>query len=787
MKKITVPLLVGVIFLACNSGVPSRDLNQNGKIDIYEDNSALVEDRVADALSRMSLEDKVALVVGKGFSWGEQPVGVVQDKVPGAAGNTQPIDVLGIPSIVLADGPAGLRIQPVREGDDHTYYCTAFPIETLLSSSWDTELVESIGVAMGNEVKEYGVDVLLAPALNIHRNPLTGRNFEYYSEDPVLAGKMTAAMVNGVESVGVGTSIKHYSANNQETNRMLVNTIVSERAMREIYLKGFEIAVKESQPWTVMSAYNQVNDSPASQSHDLLTKILRDDWGFEGIVMTDWFAGNNATEQMYAGNDLLMPGTPDQSEAIITAVQNGELSEADLDRNAGRILELIFKSPTFFDYPYSDAPDLQAHAEVARKAAAEGMVLLENDGTLPLTSSVKTIAAFGNTSYNFIAGGTGSGDVNEAYTVSLVEGMANAGYAIDTELQDVYNAFVEEEKAKIPPPENPFFLPPPVPEMSVLKTLAEEHAEKSDLAFITIGRNSGEFADRNLEGDFNLSQTEQDMITTVTEAFQAEGKKVVAILNIGNVIEMESWKDKVDAILLAWQGGQEGGNAVADILTGAVNPSGKLPTTFPVTYDDVPSSDNFPGETLSDEQVMGSMGFPLGFPSEVIYEEGIYVGYRYYDTFEVPAAYEFGYGLSYTDFELSDIKVSDDEFDGSVTVSVKVTNTGSIAGKEVVQLYLTAPESNLDKPVKELKAFDKTGLLKPGASETIKLTITADKLASYDTVRTAWVADAGTYTAHLGNSSQNVPLSVTFSLATEWVEGTSKALAPSRSIDELNK
>ena len=787
MKKYSLVIIVGVLFWSCESKVPSRDLNQNGKIDIYEDNSAPVEERVEDALSRLSLEEKASLVVGKGFSWGGAAVGVVEDKVPGAAGNTNQIDVLGIPSIVLADGPAGLRIQPVREGDDQTYYSTAFPIETLLSSSWNTDLVHTIGVAMGNEVKEYGVDVLLAPALNIHRNPLTGRNFEYYSEDPVLAGTMTAAMVNGVESVGVGTSIKHFAANNQETNRMLVNTIVSERALREIYLKGFEIAVKEAQPWTVMSAYNQINDYPASQNHDLLTKVLRDDWGFEGIVMTDWFAGDDPIAQMKAGNDLLMPGQDGKIEAIVEAVENGQLSEADLDRNAGRILELIFKSPTFFDYQYSDAPDLQAHAEVARKAAAEGMILLENDGTLPLASTVSTIAAFGNTSYDFISGGTGSGDVNEAYTVSLVEGLESAGYNIDSDLQSIYTTYVEDEKEKMPPPPNPFFLPPPVPEMAVSAELAKEHAKKADLAFITIGRNSGEFADRNLEGDFYLSDTEQEMIETVSDAFHAEGKKVVAILNIGNVIEMESWKDKVDAVLLAWQGGQEGGNAVADILKGAVNPSGKLPTTFPVVYDDVPSSENFPGETLSDEETSGSFGMSMGFESEVIYEEGIFVGYRYFDTFDVPTAYEFGYGLSYTTFELSQIGLSETEFDESLTVSLKVTNTGEVAGKEVVQLYLSAPESDLSKPEKELKAFAKTGLLQPGSSETIKLTLSVDELASFNTGRTAWVADAGTYTVHVGNSSQYLPLIATFSLANELVQKTSKALTPSREIEELQK
>ncbi len=786
MKHLTLTVLVGVLLFGCESGIPSRDLNQNGKIDIYEDNSLPVDQRVQDALSRMTLEEKAALVVGKGFSFGA-PVGVTKDKVPGAAGNTHPIESLGLPSMVLADGPAGLRISPTREGDENTYYCTAFPIETLLSSSWDTELVKRVGVAMGNEVKEYGVDILLAPALNIHRNPRAGRNFEYYSEDPLLAGKMTAAMVNGVESVGVGTSIKHFAANNQETNRMVINTVVGERALREIYLRGFEIAVREAQPWTVMSAYNQVNDQYASENHDLLTKVLRDDWGFEGLVMTDWFAGKNVAQQMYAGNDLLMPGGNQQVEAIIKAVNDGDLSEEILDLNAGRILAILFRSPVFFDYKYSDTPDLKAHADIARKAAAEGMILLKNENqTLPLQSASKTIAAFGNTSYKFIAGGSGSGDVNEAYTISLVQGLEGAGYAIDEDLRSVYETYMVEEEANQPEPENMFMLKPPVPEMKVSRALARDNAKIADIAFITIGRNSGEFADRPIEGDFYLTKTELDMIDTVSEAFHAEGKKVVVIMNIGNVVETASWRDKVDAILLAWQGGQEGGNAVADIIKGEVNPSGKLPTTFPVKYEDIASSKNFPGVELSDKQVMSSAGFPMGVESEVVYEEGIYVGYRYFQSFDVPVAYEFGYGLSYSDFEISDLKLSETKFMDDITISVKVTNTGETPGKEVVQLYLSAPDGSVNKPASELKGFTKTKVLQPGASEVVKIKLTADKLASFDSSTSAWIADAGTYTVKVGNSSSNIMETGEFDLASKLVvEKTSRALVPSRSINEL--
>lgn len=775
-------------FVSCADSEQSIDLNDNGSIEPFEDVSLSIEERVDDIIPRLSLEDKAKLVVGRGFNFPGAGGPQIEEKVPGAAGTTHAVDSLGIPSITLADGPAGLRISPTREGDStKTYYGTAFPIATLIASTWDTDLAHDVGNVMGTEVKEYGVDILLAPALNIHRNPLTGRNFEYYSEDPLLAGKMTAAVVNGVESNGVGTSIKHYAANNQETNRMMVNTIVSERALREIYLKGFEIAVKESQPWTVMSAYNKVNDTYASQNEDLLTTILRDDWGFEGLVMTDWFAGNDPVAQMEAGNDLIMPGSEEQVTAIIEAVENGELSEDILDRNAARVLGAVFKSPTIKGYEYSDDPDLEAHAEVVRQAATEGMILLKNEmDALPVDDTSMEIAAFGNTSYDFISGGTGSGDVNEAYTVSLVQGLESAGYQLNQTVKDDYDAYLAEEKAN-QPPRRSFFEPEPViPEMGLDDSELDEAAATSDVAFITIGRNSGEGADRELEGDFYLTDAEQELIDRVSEAFHAQDKKVIAILNIGNVIETVSWRDDVDAILLAWQGGQEAGNAVADVVSGNVNPSGKLATTFSVVYEDVPSSNNFPGEELSDEEVPLMGGFSRGTPSEVIYEEGIYVGYRYFNTFDVKPAYEFGYGLSYTDFEYGPVNLSSEEFGEELTVTVEVTNTGDVAGKEVVQLYLTAPQGNMDKPALELKAFAKTDLLEPGESEEMEFVITPDLLTSYDSEQSAWVADAGEYEVKIGASSKDIRQTGSFTLGEERVvETTTDALVPSREIDEM--
>ncbi len=690
-----------------------RDLNGNGAMDPYEDASLPIADRVDDILARMSREQKVRMVSGTG--WSMEGVGAVGSKVPGAAGYTIELDNLGIPSIVLADGPAGLRIWPNREGDDKTYFATAFPIETLLASTWDLQLVESAGVAMGNEVKEYGVDILLAPGMNIHRDPRGGRNYEYYSEDPYLSGHMAAAMVNGVESVGVGATLKHYVANNQETNRLLVDTIVSERALREIYLRGFEIAVEEARPWAIMSAYNQVNGTPASQDRPLLTTVLRDEWGFDGLVMTDWFAAmDNTVAQMRAGNELLMPGTDPGSAQITQALETGELDESVLDRNIRYILGVVLQSPAFADYAYSDTPDLEGHSKTARKAAADGAVLLKNDDTtLPLPADVKTIAAFGNTSYDFISGGTGSGDVNEAYVVSLVQGLEARDFEIDEDLRGLYEAHIQAEKANRPPKENFWEFEPPLPEMIVSEKLVADKAAQVDIALVTIGRNSGEFHDRPLEGDFYLTAEEKTLIENVSEAFHAQGNKVVLILNIGNVVETVSWRDKVDAILLPWQGGQEAGNALVDVLTGDVNPSGKLPTTFSVKYADVPSSDNFPGVKTSDE-VINILGILDANPSQVDYEEGIYVGYRYYDAFDVEPAYELGFGLSYTRFDYGPCQLSADSFADTMTASVTVANSGDVAGKEVVQLYLTAPEGEIDKPIRELKGFAKTRALAPG-------------------------------------------------------------------------
>lgn len=744
MKKISILAMSAAAVLSC---APKGD-PQLGK------------DSLDKVVAAMTLEEKAHLVIGTGMagSSGEVPVvGETRNLVPGAAGTTYPIPRLGIPAIVLADGPAGLRINPLREGDANTYYCTHFPIGTLLASTWNTELVEQVGQAIGNEVLEYGTDVLLAPALNIHRNPLCGRNFEYYSEDPVVSGKTAAAYVRGVQSNGVGTSIKHYALNNQETNRMKNDVRVSPRAVREIYLKGFEIAVKESQPWTVMSSYNFVNGVYTSESKDLQTTMLRDEWGFKGMVMTDWFGGADAAAQMWAGNDMLQPGRPGQFEDIVEGVRSGRLSEADLDRNVRRVLELIVKSPRFKGYEFSNKPDLKAHAAVTRQSAVEGMVLLENNGVLPLASEISRVAVFGTTSYDFIAGGTGSGNVNRAYTVSLLEGLRNAGYAIDAELEKTYTKYIKEETERLnPKSDDPMAMFMPkirAGEFVPSAGLLDKMVRANDVAIITLGRNSGEFFDRKV-ADFTLTEQESGMIEAVCAAFHEAGKKVVVILNIGGVIETASWKNLPDAVLLAWQAGQEGGNSVADVLKGVANPSGKLTMTFPVRYEDHASSRNFPIDMAFGMFGKDKDAEPQRNVDYTEYEEGIYVGYRWFDKQGLEVSYPFGYGLSYTRFEWSEASVKPSR--GETAVSVKVTNTGKIPGKDVVELYVAAPQGELDKPVKELKAYAKTRELQPGESQLVTLKVKNSELASYDESASAWVTDAGHYDFMLGSSSRDI-------------------------------
>lgn len=735
----------------------------------------LGKDPIDKVINAMTLDEKLDLLVGSDGNVNNDASATIGNSsvlVPGAAGQLNSIPRLGIPATVMADGPAGLRIQPIREGTNKTFYCTHFPIETVMGATWNTELVESVGTAMGDEVKRYGVDVLLAPATNIQRNPLNGRNFEYYSEDPLLSGKIAAAMIKGVQGNGVGTSLKHFALNNQETNRTSNNVIGTPRTFREIYLKPFEIAVKESQPWTIMTSYNKINGTYACERADLVTDILRHEWGYEGMVVTDWYGGQNATLQMEAGNDLLMPGKLLQRETIRKAVLHGTLSREIIDRNVKKILQYILKTPRYKGYAADNTPDLEAHAAITRKAALEGMVLLKNDkNTLPMNSKVKNIAVFGRTSYDFIAGGTGSGDVNHAYVVSLMDGLKNAGFSMDNSLREVYETYTKEAKSKIPKSDNPYaaFMPRTlIPEMSLANLDLARIANENDAAVITIGKTSGEFADRRIADNFNLPPTEQKMISDVAAAFHKKGKKVTVILNVCGVVETASWISQPDAVLVAWLPGQEGGNSVSDILVGKESPSGRLPMSWPASYGDVPSKDDFPTpDEISEEQLTETLKGFTDVRTEgerknfdvTAYNDGIYVGYRYYTTKGVPVSYPFGYGMSYTTFAYSNLMI-DKTGNGDIKVTVDVKNTGKKNGKEVVQVYVSAPGKDMDKPARELKGFAKTKKLELGETETISIVIPYANLASFNEKGSCWQVEGGTYQVLVAKNAADVkPLS----------------------------
>ncbi|RXK83400.1 glycoside hydrolase family 3 N-terminal domain-containing protein [Filimonas effusa] len=728
---------VAVAVLLCNGIMGQTVVPQLGK------------NSIAEVVAAMTLEEKAAIVIGGGRD--AKPsvltdgtmIGSSDFRIPGGAGVTNAIPRLGIPAMVLVDGPAGVRMNVKRKNDDHLYFATAFPSGTTLASTWNTELVQRVGEAFGNEVKEFGADIILAPGVNIHRNPLGGRNFEYYSEDPVITGNIAAAIITGLQSNGIGTSIKHFVANNQETSRSDINAVMDERTLREIYLRGFEIAVKKAKPWTVMSSYNLLDGVHTSERKDLLTTILRDEWKFEGYVMTDWGGkAVNLPDQMNAGNDMIMPGSAAQISRIVLAVKKDSISEQVLNRNVERILRIVVQSPSFLQYKYNNAPDMKAHARISREAAAEGAVLLENKkGVLPLADKYKSIALLGNTSYAIIAGGMGSGDVNRAYTVSLAKGLTNAGYVLNKELEERYRPYVSDYKNR------------PL-ELAMSDSLLAAAALGNDIALLTIGRNSGETKDRSLDSNYYLRPSELELIKRTATAFHKRGKKLVVVLNLCGVTDTRSWTQYADAVLLAWQPGQEGGDAIADVLSGKVNPSGKLATTFPQRYADVSSSGNFPGT-------------PAGYPTEVKHEEGIYVGYRYHDAFKVDPAYAFGYGLSYTSFRISPLKLNSSIIKDKIIVSAVVTNTGKVAGKEVLQLYVTAPAGGVRKPVQELRAFAKTKLLQPGEAQEINLELDMRALASFNTGRHAWIADKGKYIFKAGTSSRNIVQSATATLEQE--------------------
>ncbi|MCK5861705.1 MAG: glycoside hydrolase family 3 C-terminal domain-containing protein, partial [Candidatus Hydrogenedentes bacterium] len=691
-------------------------------------------------MQKMTVDEKIGMLVGDGrFVPGFSPS--TSDAGKGMIIENQRsklvIPRLAIRTTVMSDGPAGLNRQPRQEGEKDYEYTIAFPTAMCLAATWNTGLVERVGEAFGNEALEYDYDLIFAPGLNIHRNPRDGRGFEYYSEDPLLSGKMAAAMVNGLQSNGIGATLKHFVAHNQQTNRRTYNAVISQRALREIYLRGFEIAVKESHPKAIMSSYNRLNGFYTAENSELLKVIVRDEWGFDGLHITDFDGLGSAVAKLRAGSNLLMSGNEQECNELKTSIKNKTFDETTLDENLFYCLKLKLESPRAQGYVPTSMPDLKAHAKIAREAAGEGIVLLKNENNcLPLKEK-KTVAVFGKIAYDLIPCGTGSGMVRSTeYRVSVNEGLKGAGFTVLEDMEDTYEVYIEKIKRENLVPDyfnNPKMrkdngivddqAPPHFKERLVafsreaVLTQGEikGYESRSDLAVITLGRSAGE----NYEnGYLPITQIERELVRNVCDIFHAAGKQVVVVLNVGGVWETASWSHLPDAILLAWMPGQEGGNAIAKIINGNINPSGKLPDSIPVKYEDIPSADSFPGVPADD---------PINF----FYQEGIYVGYRYYDSFNVATAYEFGYGLSYTTFAYSDLKLSSDTFLSSMEVSMEVENAGVVAGKEIVQVYLSAPTDAQEKPVQELVGFAKTKLLQPGERQRLSFTLDERSLSSF--------------------------------------------------------
>jgi beta-glucosidase len=632
------------------------------------------------------------------------------------------IERLGVPSIMVTDGPHGLRKQA---GDaDHiglneSVPATCFPTASALAATWNRDLVYQVGVALGEECRQEKVGVILGPGLNIKRSPLCGRNFEYFSEDPYLTGEIARSHINGVQSQGVGTSMKHYAVNNQEFRRMTIDTIVDERTLREIYLTGYEIAVKESQPWTVMCSYNRINGTYASDNKYLMNDILKEEWGHQGLVVTDWGAMNERVTALKAGVELEMPGTPNGNDArIAAAVRSGELDESVLDRAVERILTLIFKAHGTLAQDFSYDP--QAHHALARRVAGEGAVLLKNDaGLLPLQSGAK-IALIGRFAKEPRYQGAGSSLMNPI------------------RLDNLY-----DELSKLVGEANLIYAPGYTPKGDAAdETLIQEAlavAGKADVVVISAGLTDLYEVEGIDRAHMNLPAGHDALIQRLTAAH----KKVIVVLSNGSPVEM-SWIGDVPAVLEGYLGGQAGAGAVADILTGRVNPSGKLAETFPLKFADSPAQP-YPGGLATVE-----------------YRESIYVGYRYYDTAKVEVLFPFGHGLSYTAFFYCDLVVT--QTGEAVTVRFKIKNAGKTTGKETAQLYVRDVQSSAFRPEKELKGFLKVEL-QPGEETEATITLGRRAFAFYDVGHKDWMVEAGDFEILVGASSRDIRLSTTLHLA----------------------
>jgi beta-glucosidase len=659
---------------------------------------------IESIIKEMTLEEKAALCTGA------------------SAWTTTPVERLGVPELFVSDGPHGVRRQPdVNNMAAQSLPATCFPTASSMASSWDAELVREVGQALGEESIALNVGVLLGPGANMKRTPLCGRNFEYFSEDPFLAGEMAAGLIEGVQSKGVGTSLKHFAANNQEYQRFSISAEVDERTLREIYLPAFEAAVKKAKPWTVMCAYNKVNGTYCSENQHLLVDILKNEWGFEGLVVSDWGAVHDRVAALQGGLDLEMPGPkPNRVRAVVNAVREGMLDEAVLDESVRRILGIVFKAA---ETPKGGDFDRTAHHALARKAAAEGMVLLKNNGILPLRNP-KSIAVIGRSAkYPHFQGG-GSSHINPT--------------AIDVPFDELH---VMAEEAELTYAEG-------YPEDDTFRQDLIDHAVETargaEVALLFIALPTFKESEGYDRADLDLTAQQVALIKAVAEA----QPQSVVILNNGSAIAMNEWIDGTAAVLEAWMMGQAGGGAIADVLFGKVNPSGKLAETFPLKLADTPAFVNYPGGD-----------------GEVHYGEGLYIGYRYYDAKEIPVLFPFGYGRSYTTFAYSNPAVSAPTFkdvDG-VTVSVDVTNTGQVAGKEVVQIYVHDRKSTLTRPPKELKGFAKVEL-QPGETRTITIPLDFRSFAYYRPVYKQWITEDGEFDIMIGASAADIRYTETVTL-----------------------
>ncbi len=647
-------------------------------------------------VGQMSLEEKAALCTGA------------------SAWTTTPVERLGVPAMMMTDGPHGVRRVPdVQTISGQTLPATCFPTASCTASTWDRDLIYKMGQAIAEECIALKVDLVLGPGNNIKRTPLGGRNFEYFSEDPFLAGEMAASYIQGVQSKGVGTSLKHFAVNNQEYQRFSISAEVDERSLREIYLAGFETAVKKGKPWSVMCAYNKINGTYCSENPTLLVDILKNEWGFDGLVVSDWGAVHERVASLKGGVDLEMPGPKDyRVKAVVDAVRSGELDEKVLDQAVSRILGIVFKAA---QTPKGSAFDDQAHHALARRVAAEGMVLLKNDGILPL-KNLKRIAVMGHCANEARYQGGGSSNINPTSLDCPFEELEMLAGETGLTYADGY-------------PEDGGF-------QQALIDQAVENARAADAALIFIALPASKESEGYDRDDMDLTAQQVALIKAVCRV----QPQSAVVLNTGSPVAMAEWIDGTAAVLQAWLMGQAGGGAVADILFGKVNPSGKLAETFPRKLADTPAHVNFPGEN-----------------GQVHYGEGIFVGYRYYDAKAMPVQFPFGYGGSYTTFVYSSPRLSArdiNDVDG-LTVSVDVTNGGKMAGKEIVQVYVHDRKSKLVRPAKELKGFAKVEL-QPGETKTVSIDLDFRAFAYYHPGYKQWVTEDGDFDILIGASSADI-------------------------------